>query len=335
MPMGRREYLWNHTFFGLLCITAVFLFPAWFVAGFSFTLSGRNAASGALDASVGVVSERDTSVLVKDSEEGHHKPSEAFPQSAMQLLSSRSSSPAVLLTSGPGTGKTYTLASRVAYLLNNDSCPPDRMVIMSFSNRDAEVLKSKALDQVFQSTPSFPLTRQQLADRLWSGTIHKFAGNIIGAYSNSKRRVRLLSGRDATMRIDRCLRQLLDVDRYKEQGEHGTKRVSKYRVLHRDALVELQQSRDVMIHQIGRCIELWKEASILPPPSVHGIVVNLNTFSHSRQQTRDNCLELATRLGITQNVAFLAWTVFPMYQVRVQGRWSYVSCVLSILTNFF
>jgi hypothetical protein len=244
-----------------------------------------------------------------------------FPQSKNQLTSIRSESPAVLLTSGPGTGKTHTLASRVAYLLREKICPPQKMVIMSFSNRDAEALKRKAIDQVFNpsndAATMFNLTKQQLNERLWGGTIHKFAGNIIRVYSSNKRALRVLSNHEAKMRIDRCVRQLLDETRYKEHGARGFQKLQRARLVHRDALVELRQSRDVMLHQIGRCIELWKESSILPPPSVNGIRIATNSSQHSSQQSRDVCLELATRLGITPNVAFLAWSIVPLYQVNL------------------
>lgn len=246
--------------------------------------------------------------------------STAFPRSDNQQRSIRSTSPAVLLSSGPGTGKTYTLASRVAYLLQSESCGPERMVIMSFSNRDANLLKSKAIDQTLGEPSSDSLevsslkySRKQLEERLWGGTIHKFASNIIKVYSSKKRAVRVISEHEGKVRIDRCLRQFLDEGHYR--GPNGASKLKQARYLHRDVLVELRQSRDVMIHQVNRCMDLWKESSMLPPPSVHGIAVNKDSYRVSSQQTRENCMELATRLGMTRNVAYLAWAIFPMYQV--------------------
>jgi hypothetical protein len=242
-----------------------------------------------------------------------------FPQSKNQMMSIKSKSPAVLLTSGPGTGKTHTLASRVAYLLNEELCPPQKMVIMSFSNRDAEVLKSKAINQVFisriQTNSAFNLTREELRERLWGGTIHKFAANIIRVYSSSKSAVRVLSNQEAKLRIEKCLRLILDENRYKEQGPRGSEKLKEARSIHRDALLELRQSRDVLMHQVGRCIELWKESAMLTPPSVHGINIAIGSYPNPDQFVRDNCMELATRLGITRNVAMLAWLISPLYQV--------------------
>lgn len=246
-----------------------------------------------------------------------------FPQSKNQVMSIKSKSPAVLLTSGPGTGKTHTLASRVAYLLNEELCPPQKMVIMSFSNRDADLLKSKAINQVFisriQNVTACNLTKEELRERLWGGTIHKFAANIIRVYSTSKSAVRVLSNHEAKMRIEKCLRLILDVNQYKEQGQCGSDKLKEVRLIHRDALMELRQSRDVLMHQVGRCIELWKESAMLTPPSVHGINIATGSYPDPDEFVRNNCMELATRLGITRNVAMLAWLISPLYQVCDQS----------------
>jgi hypothetical protein len=243
----------------------------------------------------------------------------SFPPSANQLRSIRTTSPALLIKSGPGTGKTYTLASRVVYLISKEKCPPENMVIMSFSNRDAELLKAKALDLLFASGDSdkgndpFTLTREETSDRLWSGTIHGFASNVIQAYGTAKRALRVISSKESEARFDRCLRLL--IDERSQKGESGINKLRRARLMHRDALAEVRQSRSVLIHQVGRCVELWKESSMLPPPSVNNIQVR---FHRPGDQTlHDSCMELASRLGITYNVALLAWAIFPDYQVRV------------------
>jgi UvrD/REP helicase N-terminal domain len=234
-----------------------------------------------------------------------------------QLRSIRTKCPAMLLTSGPGTGKTHTLASRVAYLLTVQKCPPHHIVILSFSNRDADALKQKALDQVFEfsseSASSFHLSKDQLSERLWGGTIHKFASNILRVYGTRKRSVRVLSDIESKRRIDYCLRHL--VDGAQQKGKYSVGHLQRARSLQRDALMELRQSRDVLLHQISRCFELWKESAQIPPPSIQGIQIH-NNLEVLSQERRDSCLELATRLGISRNVAYLAWSTHPLYQVR-------------------
>jgi len=242
----------------------------------------------------------------------------SLPHSKNQLMSIQSTSPAVLLKSGPGTGKTHTLASRVAYLLKTEACPPERMVIMSFSNNDVELLKTKALDLFEEAVPcsnsSSLLSRKQVSERLWSGTIHRFSINIIRACNKKSSHIRVVSSEEAAARINRCLHQVLDEDFHRRQGPYWNQNLKKARLTNRDALIELRQSRSVLIHQIGRCMELWKESSIVPPPPFNEIDNKARSCMFSATESRENCMELATRLGISRNVAYLAWTIFPMLQ---------------------
>lgn len=227
-----------------------------------------------------------------------------------QLKSIQSNAPAVLLKSGPGTGKTYALASRIAYLIQSGSCRPEQMVVLSFTNRDAHLLKERALDMYKQQC----ISSTEIRNRLWSGTIHAFASSIIKAYSRTRRKhVRVINSKEMRVRVDKTLRILLEEKHYGKRGGPSILKLKKIRILHRDALGEVRQSRGVLLHQMLRCYDLWKEAGVLPPPAVAGI----QKLSHGlgRKQVRDNCVELSMRLGISQNVAMLAIELYPQYQV--------------------
>ena len=246
----------------------------------------------------------------------------SFPISENQLLSIRSEAPAVLLKSGPGTGKSFALASRIAYLLTTGASAPQHMVILSFTNRDANVIKSKALDMMYgnnsterewftrtvldgpggdEDIRSCPqLSRSHLAKRLWGGTIHSFASNLLQAYRpRQSPKFRVVSSNEAKLRVDKCLRRLLDSSRPPDKLQEA-------RRLYRDALGQTRQSRDVAVLQIGRCIE--KESGMIPPSRVPGIK-SQDMSAHSR----DGSLLLATRLGIHRDIAKLAWIALPLY----------------------
>ena len=238
-----------------------------------------------------------------------------FPHSETQLKSIRCDASAVLLKSGPGTGKTFALASRIAYLIETNSCGPENMVVLSFTNRDARNLKHRAMEMMFggNSTRSKAsgLTEDQVRDRLWSGTIHSFASSLVNAYGTCRRKLRILSSKESRMRVDKCLHSLLDGTNSKEDID----RLNTIRRIHRDALSDLRQSRGMAMHQIGRCIELWKESGILQPPAVQGVKIEKECDARCRQVKSDNCIELAMRLGISVSVAKLAWEVYPEYQI--------------------
>lgn len=234
----------------------------------------------------------------------------AFPHSENQFRSIQCDAPAVLLKSGPGTGKTYALASRIAHLIETKACGPEHIVVLSFTNRDARNLKDHALSRLFGGDSTYSeasgLTKVQICDRLWSGTIHAFASSLIRAYGTSRRKLRIISNTETRMRVDKCLHSLLDHTKYNDNID----RLHNIRRIHRDALADLRQSRGMVMHQIGRCMELWKESGILTPPSIQGVKIQ----KKCEPVLFDHCIEVAMRLGISTNVARLAWEIFPEYQ---------------------
>jgi hypothetical protein len=233
-----------------------------------------------------------------------------------QFRSVRSDAPAVLLKSGPGTGKTFALASRIAHLLRKGDCRPEQMVVLSFTNRDAHLLKEKSLEMLSEDRLANGVTMQDVSNRLWSGTIHAFATSIINAHrGRTRRRLRVLSAKEMRTRVDKCLHVLLDDKRYASETEIA--KLKRIRVVHRDALDEVRQSRGMLLHQICRCHEIWKEARLIRPPSVAGTRSIDMAGWPSGQPLRDNCLELAVRFGISQAVALLAMYIIPEYQVSV------------------
>jgi hypothetical protein len=52
----------------------------------------------------------------------------------------------IILNSGPGTGKTYTIIKRLIYILENDLCPADEIYILCYTRSAKEVIESK-IDQ--------------------------------------------------------------------------------------------------------------------------------------------------------------------------------------------
>lgn len=49
----------------------------------------------------------------------------------------------IILNSGPGTGKTYTIIQRLIYILANDLCPADEIYILCYTRSAKEVVESK------------------------------------------------------------------------------------------------------------------------------------------------------------------------------------------------
>ena len=114
---------------------------------------------------------------------------------------------------------------------------------------------------------------------------------------------------------------------------------------HLQALNDVGHSRSILFQNIVRCIDLWKEANLPLTPPVSPLVYSMRRrkrdgeggdasksseeeedaaqykgqqqeYQKREAQVRDDCVELAMRLGIPQSSALLALDVFPEYQVR-------------------
>src|SRR4051795_12669756 len=76
----------------------------------------------------------------------------------------------VLIIAGAGTGKTNTLAHRVAHLIASGT-DPSRILLLTFTRRAAHEM-TKRVENILSSTPSLHHFTTQLLPRTWSGTFH-------------------------------------------------------------------------------------------------------------------------------------------------------------------
>ncbi len=77
----------------------------------------------------------------------------------------------VLVIAGAGTGKTWTLACRVAHLIER-GVPPERVLLLTFSRRAAREMLSRA----------GRLVDRQRTGKVWGGTFHAIANRLLRLY---------------------------------------------------------------------------------------------------------------------------------------------------------
>ena len=80
----------------------------------------------------------------------------------------------LLVVAGAGTGKTRTLASRVAYLVEN-GVPPERILLLTFTRRASGEMLSRAGQ----------LTSEKALGRVWGGTFHAVANRLLRIYGRA------------------------------------------------------------------------------------------------------------------------------------------------------
>lgn len=81
----------------------------------------------------------------------------------------------LVVVAGAGTGKTRTLVSRVAALIDR-GVDPERVLLLTFTRRAAEEMLAWA---------AAICDRREAARKLWGGTFHAIAYRLVAAHADS------------------------------------------------------------------------------------------------------------------------------------------------------
>src|SRR5947207_3450911 len=87
---------------------------------------------------------------------------------------------ALLIIAGAGSGKTNTLAYRVAHLVRRGA-DPQRMLLLTFSRRAAAEMERRA-GRILQRVLGLP-SAAQVAALPWSGTFHSIGARLLREYA--------------------------------------------------------------------------------------------------------------------------------------------------------
>src|ERR1051325_9229227 len=114
-----------------------------------------------------------------------------------QQLAAVTASPGpALVIAGAGSGKTRTLTYRVAYLLEQ-GIPPDRILLLTFTNKAAREMMRRVTDLLGQELSS-----------LWGGTFHSIGNRILRRHADLlgyKSDFTILDREDAKHLISTCV----------------------------------------------------------------------------------------------------------------------------------
>ena len=145
--------------------------------------------------------------------------------------------------------------------------------------------------------------------------MHMFALAILRKYGYASTPLRVMPARAMRNRVSQCLRMILNDD----GCSLDEFQLNDLRIGHLNALNDVGQSRSIMFQNIVKCIDLWKEALLIPFASVKELADERNQQWQDKQmsiQLKNDCVELAMRLGIPKSSALLALDVFPHYQAK-------------------
>ncbi len=107
-----------------------------------------------------------------------------------------------LVIAGAGSGKTRTLTYRVAFLLEQ-GIPPDRILLLTFTNKAAKEMMRRVSDLLGQEVPS-----------LWGGTFHSIGNRILRKHApllGYQRDFTILDREDSKHLVSACIGET-DID---------------------------------------------------------------------------------------------------------------------------
>src|SRR3954447_4637819 len=88
----------------------------------------------------------------------------------------------LLIIAGAGTGKTNTLAHRVAHLIHT-GVNPARILLLTFTRRAAAEMTRRA-EGILKSSSAFKIQNSAFS-RIWSGTFHAIANRLLRLHAHS------------------------------------------------------------------------------------------------------------------------------------------------------
>ena len=141
----------------------------------------------------------------------------------------------LLLEAGPGTGKTRTLVGRIVFLLEQ-GVPPTAILVLTFSNRAAEEMRSRVAD-----------TKPEAASRIWIGTFHAFGLELMrkyGTHLGLPSRVSVLDPSDSIALMEGMLSDL-KLDHYQNLRDPA------YYL--RDIMAAISRAKDELVGPVGVC----------------------------------------------------------------------------------
>lgn len=181
----------------------------------------------------------------------------------MQKLAISTSEGPVLITAGPGTGKTFTLVQRAIYLIQECGVQPEQIMIATFTEKAAKELVTRITNE---------LSKREIVvniNDMYIGTFHSLCLRIIKEhleYTRLKRNYRTLDAFDQSYTVFQNInkfRTIPNVDTIFPSG--AWKMAQEICVYVNNLLEELAESEDLknddnpQVRALGDVLEVYKD----------------------------------------------------------------------------
>lgn len=170
----------------------------------------------------------------------------------------------VLITAGPGTGKTYTLVQRTIFLIQECNVAPENIFIATFTEKAAKELVTRITNE---------LVRRNIVaniNEMYVGTFHSLCLRILKEhleYTRIKRNYRLLDDFDQKYIVFQNIRRFRNIEGIDKVLSDGgawkqSENICSYVNSLSEELIcpkELQRDGDAAIAALGKVLEEYQE----------------------------------------------------------------------------
>ncbi len=199
----------------------------------------------------------------------------------------------LLIIAGPGTGKTYTLVKRIAYLIMEKNVRPEEIFVATFTEKAAKELVTRITNELLDKDISVNL------NEMYVGTFHSICLRILSEnldFTAFKKNIRMLDQFDQYYMIYQKIKEFDKIDEieslYKMAGlKEGAGSWEKAKMLasHINNFVEemvdiraMKRDENPAIAAMAGCMETYRE-----------LLIKENAIDFSTMQTE--CFDLLNR----------------------------------------
>lgn len=170
----------------------------------------------------------------------------------------------VLITAGPGTGKTYTLVQRTLFLIQECGIAPESIFIATFTEKAAKELVTRITNEL--AAKKFVVD----INEMYIGTFHSLCLRILKEhleYTRLKRNYRLLDAFDQKYTIFQNINKFRNIDGidlvFPNSGAwKQSEDICNYVNVLSEEMInskELQKDSDAVIVTLGKVLEIYQE----------------------------------------------------------------------------
>lgn len=180
-----------------------------------------------------------------------------------QKLAISTSDGPVLITAGPGTGKTFTLVQRVIYLIQECNVQPERILVATFTEKAAKELVTRITNELSKRGIGINI------NDMYIGTFHSLCLRMIKEhleYTRLKRNYRTLDAFDQSYMVFQNINKFRAIPNVDTIFPNGAWKMAQEICVYVNNLLEelvepaeLKADDDLQIQALGSVLEVYKD----------------------------------------------------------------------------